>query len=381
MASFSLSAKRVKKLRRAAGHAGVLATMRLDNRSTIVRGQWLAKDRRTPLGEAFTLDLPADAAMEAYLPDGALGHVAAVPGVQFEQVAPRGAQYLALGVGGTSEIVARATIRSPDPAEPEASRTFGPKDARFQFPVFAERFTDTAKFFVAVQALHDWIITVPPFDDPRIRDGFALRAHYWRTDPKVGQCNTPDVAYDCLKPPTSAVVLCGNNELAKAKFGHLMRDRKYGLVLIDSMVRGGAGGMADYGYPAWATTTACPREHWQAVALHEMGHALGLADEYLDPGRAGERSADEPNVAVSDAINGAQWSQRFSNQPPTAASCFSIDQQRTMHPPTQDFVGLFQGARYRTDYYRASYNCLMRATNWPQFCPVCATAIRAYFGL
>jgi hypothetical protein len=149
---------------------------------------------------------------------------------------------------------------------------------------------------------------------------------------------------------------------------------KYGLVLINSGVRGGAGGMAKEGYPAWASITACPGETWQAVALHEIGHALGLADEYQDSRLAGQQRRGEPNCSATKLGHDVPWA--F----PAGTHIYTHAEQAGMSrngPPGLDHVGLFEGARYRPDYYRASLDCLMHHTDCLRFCNVCRAAIRA----
>ena len=75
------------------------------------------------------------------------------------------------------------------------------------------------------------------------------------------------------------------------------------IVLVNLGIRGGAGGTQDR--PAWVTTTSGPNEVWQAVALHELGHSFGLADEYDDASQpVPEPHPLEPNV--TDRRNAAQ---------------------------------------------------------------------------
>ena len=216
MASFSVGSKTVKKIRQGAalGTRETVAHARLRRQPVALQCRWLAKDKATSLGSDFSLGLPVDAPMEAYLSGGRMGHVMVVPGVQFDSVPPKGAHYLQLGQGAASQIISRARLQAAKPSRPDQQMAFGPDDATFVFPIFAERYTDPARFFAAVGELYHWIINVPPFDEQYVRDRFALLGYYWPTDPVVGQCNTRDKEYNCAKPPKQAVVFHGDNETA-----------------------------------------------------------------------------------------------------------------------------------------------------------------------
>src|SRR5687768_14652824 len=127
MTSFSLSPRAVKGLRRGpvASDAGA------ERAPDLVQCQWLARDKATPLGEAFSRELPADAPMEAHLPEGRLGHVMFVPGLHFEAEPPQGAHYLQLESGIGRQVITRRALTAAKPAAAAEPRLFGPADARF----------------------------------------------------------------------------------------------------------------------------------------------------------------------------------------------------------------------------------------------------------
>lgn len=114
---------------------------------------------------------------------------------------------------------------------------------------------------------------------------------------------------------------------------------------------------------------------WESVAIHELGHLFGLADEYecyvcngTDSGRAwwGIFGPSEPNV-TSDATRSAlKWRDLVApaTSLPTPASAGS------------GVVGAFEGARYfATGLYRPELTCKMRDTNVADFCAVCRRTI------
>jgi IgA Peptidase M64 len=342
-------------------------------------GRWVAEGGERELGEPFVIEVPA-ATAEAFGPAGAIAHVELEPDLAFSVEPPGDAAELRISDGAALLAqVPIAAAKAPLPMPAVRPIRFGPAGARFVYPVFAERFGTEESFRSAVAALYDWIVGVAPFNEPGVRAAFAIDGYFWPTVAPSGHFRTPDVPYDCKHPPDHAVTFLGNNDVARSRIGHLLLDGKFGLVLINSRVRGGAGGMPDSHYPAWGSITACPGEVWQAVVLHEIGHSLGLADEYPDAARSGEAPRGEPNVSAGRDFAGLDWKDLLTEKPPTANSYYSLERQNGLTAasmPAADFVGVFQGARYRSDLYRPSWLCLMRYTTVTRFCPVCARRIR-----
>lgn len=343
-------------------------------------GQWVDASGE-PVGEPFPIAEPEAAPVEAFLSDGAIGVDYTYPAVPLPD-APDGSARLSVRAAGDElmlvESDALALRAAALPAVPP--RIFGRAQARFRFPIFSERFTDRARFEGFVQSLWDWIPTIPPFHEPAVRDNFALAAFFWpAADPVRGHFGTPDIDYDCVRDRGTTKIFLGNNNRARDALRRFMLQERFGLVLIDSRIRGGAGGMADHRFPAWSSVTDCPGEDWRAIALHEIAHGLGLADEYLLPARAGEAPKDEPNVSKKADPDKAPWT---TNRPkasfgsPTATLAAQTQMQAGTRPIDRDAVGTFQGARYREDLYRPSYECLMRFTTTLRFCPICRQAIR-----
>jgi len=252
------------------------------------------------------------------------------------------------------------------------------------FPIFSERFTDRQRFYDHVAQLDAFIRRIAPFDRLEIGNRLQLRGYFWATpSPDRGWFESPDIPFDCASRETS--LFYGDREIAKARLNHLMYQQKYGLVLVDSPYRGGAGGQDEYGYPAWSTVTSCPGEDWCAIAVHEIGHAFNLGDEYVLDSLANSTADGEPNVGINTNQPPASWptTPGWGTQIITEAQQAAID---AYSPGTEAITGFFQGARYRHDYCRPSLNCLMRSvTKIPSlgeyaFCKVCEAALASAVG-
>ena len=141
-------------------------------------------------------------------------------------------------------------------------------------------------------------------------------------------------------------------------------------VLINSNEYGGAGSVASEKILpriAWATTG-----HPQSldILLHELGHALGLQDEY-------ETDQAEPakpwrNISNSEVPRDTPWRLLATEDPDRVTLAHGLD-----WPENPQAVGTFEGAAYQaTDRFRPSFDCRMRHVR-SNFCPVCSDHIRA----
>lgn len=247
-----------------------------------VTARWLTEEGMQ-VGDDLPLEVPEPTTVEAFAPSGRIERVAVEPSLSFEAAPAPEAAVLELRSGTYSVELNRASVEVEKWQDPPA-KLFPPGGGAFEFPVFAERFDDEAKFLSLVRDLYEWISRFPPFNKSPIKDRFALRAYYWATDPVRGRFGTPDTGhnYDCKRDRerTWAWPVDHINPQARAALKHLMFKGRYGFVLIDSDLRGGAGGNSDHGYPAWSSRSGCDGEEWYAVALHEIGHSFDLDDEY-----------------------------------------------------------------------------------------------------
>lgn len=297
--------------------------------------------------------------------DGSMGWSQAAMPPTLESAAPADAVALDLAVDGrpVASIELEGLFSSsrglPDPQR----RRIGAADARFVVPVFSERFTSAERFFGFVQSLHGWIATQPPFDQAGVAAKLAFDAFFWTSDPVHGLFATEDAKI------IDGRLIFGDRQLARTLLAPWIRKAPLSLILIDSSLRGGAGGSP--GFSAWTSITPAPNERWEAVCLHEIGHGLGLADEYMDSQRAAEMPARlEPNVSTDPRPSHAPW-HALCTVADAPAPTLSIGANSAV---SAGAVGTFQGARYRQDLYRPSRECLMLNTG-QQFCKVCQAHI------
>lgn len=320
------------------------------------------------LGEVIRLQ-PEPMFVESFRPGGAIGAETILAPILLRDIPADATDLILMADDALLHRIPLAEIMAGASPLPGIDMENIPRedgDYAIEFPVFSERYVNRARFIKHVESLYKFIITIPPFDT--LATKLRLKAYYWKAPDQVGGWfDTRDGTGIC--DPANTEVVHGNNLRASAWLKHLFYKDRFGLVLIDSTKRGGAGGLQEHFYPAWATITSCPGERWEAIALHEIGHALGLCDEYLWAARESEEPRNEPNVTRNASAAGADWllpANREGN--PTSADL----------EPGEDIgaVGTYRGCRYRKDLYRSSPHCLMRRTTTLYFCPVCQEHIR-----
>lgn len=155
-----------------------------------------------------------------------------------------------------------------------------------------------------------------------------------------------------------------------------------GLVVVNSLVRGGTGG----------AIPIVTRNGWPGTGLHELGHtAFGLADEYDYYASEDEEGHDfhglvepiEPNVTAQVLLPGVpvwKWDSLIDPATPIPTmtnpdpDCSTVDRSDSTF--VDGTVGAFEGARYyHCKVYRPEFNCRMRDSR-VQFCAVCQQAVR-----
>jgi IgA Peptidase M64 len=240
----------------------------------------------------------------------------------------------------------------------------GSKKAKLIFPIVSERFAAFADFTAKLDEFHGWLLDQPPFNESAVGNAIAIKGLFWPSNTTTGLFNTPD--------PTDPADrrFFGDRTAARALLKKHLKNASASLILIDSKARGGAGGTKDFS--AWSSTTGGEGEFWGAVALHEIGHSLGLADEYIDENFSlPEPSPLEPNVSAQPRCGKTSWSALITVDPGLAPS------HPSGHAPAgPDVIGTFEGARYKAKgRFRPTQTCLMRSTLAP-FCPVCRAHIR-----
>ena len=322
--------------------------------------QWEAADG-SATGAPIELHVPDSLLLESPSADGRLRYTDIPSSLSFSDDPPEGAVALRLSLDRRTRRIPRTALaaQAAGPLPTPLTTPFGDPGATFLVPVFSERFADEAAFLAKVRELHAFIMGQKPFDREPAKSGIGLVAHFWPSDPVSGLFATTD------DKSQDERLFFGDRVLAKTLLDPFIRDARVSLILIHSTKRGGAGGVP--GYSAWTSITPGQHERWEAVCLHEIGHGLGLADEYLDVLRENEDPDKlEPNVSDKARPSLTPW-HAVSNQPDDREPSFPLLGQ---DGAPVDAVGTFQGARYRRDIYRSSLNCLMRDTRHG-FCIAC----------
>lgn len=112
------------------------------------------------------------------------------------------------------------------------------------------------------------------------------------------------------------------------------------------------------------------------IALHELGHVLGLADEYDDLGGTYVGAEpSEPNVTTS--ITADKWSaQVTASALPTLENATCTPRAGSVIDPEPGAIGLYEGGkRYACGIYSPAFTCMMR-DNTRAFCAVCEAHLR-----
>jgi hypothetical protein len=313
-----------------------------------------------PVGKPRTLPMPRLLAVEVPGGGGFDWHEAMPPASLAAGRIPAAAARVRAMAG--ARVLASLTLESaamPAPGPPVSRRVFNPA-GRWKLVLVSELFAAEKDFFDAAAALDGFIRGQPPFNEPATGARLQIEALFWPS-PAGGLFNTA----------VDGRLVFGDNKLVKRYLKKARAKGELAFVLVNLGVRGGAGGTTDR--PAWVTTTSDPTELWQAVALHELGHSFGLADEYDDSSQTVPESGRlEPNVTHKRNAAKAPWAALVT---PGIALDPTCPAGVTPPAPT-GVVGTFEGARYRkTGRYRPTAQCLMRSTD-KSFCPVCQAQIR-----
>lgn len=277
---------------------------------------------------------------------------------------PVGAKLLGVGDGmGINLQLARLDFGQRRLGDPQVHETNA--EASIVVPIIAECFDNFNAFVDHVDDFRRWIAAQPPFNDSGIGQNFGFKGLFWPSAPGAGLFNT--------KPPRDPCDrrFFGNQKIARELLNSHIDENMPSLILINSSHRGGAGGSP--GYSAWASTGHGHHETWFAVALHELGHSFGLADEYVDARfRSDEPHPLESNVSDRALPGEVPWESIVTVDRSVGPS-HSAAQQIGNSP---SIVGTFVGARYLdSGRYRGCQECLMR-TPIPPFCLVCQRIVR-----
>jgi hypothetical protein len=143
------------------------------------------------------------------------------------------------------------------------------------------------------------------------------------------------------------------------------------VVLVNHQEYGGSGD-APNGIAVCSLAAAAAE-----IAIHELGHVLGLADEYDDLGGTfTEGEPSEPNVTIS--LTADKWSAQVTAAAlPTLTNASCTPRALDATDPEPGAIGLYAGGkRFSCGIYSPTFNCKMRTLGLP-FCVVCQEHLRA----
>ena len=296
-----------------------------------------------------------------------------------------------LDYDGRSLVFERDELVDPVPDTSEATHLF--KGGRgFVITIIAEMFDTWSQFEAKAEEFILALRALDPFwgDDVGQHLGFEL---IFEPSPIGGHFATQKGIENMLDDPNERRIYGDNpavhDYVAKPQW---RRPQGYGardlmLVVINSDVRGGAG-MATKGDPAWTTTENLPltlehaEEKWVNVAIHEVGHAFELDDEYSHPLTPLPAQLGK-NVTQEQSFDDAPWGDFDPDNPeiriergPTGGPTLAANQAQGSRDDWKGVLGTFEGAFYnQTGWYRPAYDCRMRNTDQP-FCPWCQELIK-----
>ena len=318
--------------------------------------------RGDSVAPSLTLDPPEAVFVEGRAAGSGLTWSPVIPPAALEADIPTEASGVRISRGGSVEEFALADVSEPSLRAPEARRSFPVAGRRWTLAVVAERFGNADSFFGHAASLHAFIAAQAPFSDSGV--SFGMEALFWSSDTAAGLFGATD-------DRVSNRVLQGDGERVRRFVRESGLDPQKILVIVNSGVRAGAGGRGR-SIPSWTTVTGAPGERWEGIAIHELGHAFGLADEYDTPVKISEPDPLEPNVSTESDPARTSWHGLATIATPPFPS--ALRGEEAGHSAEE--VGTFQGARYRPDdRFRPSPTCRMRSTA-SSFCPVCRDHIR-----
>lgn len=375
-------------------HAGLWSELRLREQRERDRGapwaealspltiEWL-DDNDEAIGSRYSVQVPPVVAVEHPGLPGSMTATALPQPLRVADARPAGAVAARLFFAG--EFLAKKEMRPPPPAGYAALAGYetdrmGAAAPRFILHVVAERFSDRDRFLGRVDEFWGAIMAARPFNRQGVRDRLALAWHFAPAFDADGHFETRDPVQG-VDAHYDARLFMGDRARAEELLRPLASASSGAMVLINSRIGGGAGGSVvrwqghDYYYPSWSSIKSRRGEQWWQMCLHELGHGLGLGDEYshaypdadfdpLDPA-----IALEGNVSRTGALADVKW-------PVNVPAAHHADwRQIPALAQDPDTVAAFEGARYTPHgLYRPMLRCRMNQT-WDEFCDVCQELI------
>lgn len=272
---------------------------------------------------------------------------------------------LVSGPGGVVQTLSLESVCRRSLSDLDAApMVLGEPDAGWRLAVVADGFADAVSFEADLQRLWFELNDARPFKG-LINEGlFGIVGLFWRASEHVS-------LFDARPRGENPWVIHGNDKTVFDAVAASRERHDKVLVLMNRPERGGAGGF-DSSRPSWTSNVSAPTERWTQIALHELGHAFGLADEYVTAGN-GTPPPDplEPNVSREGDPAAVIWSESVKIDK-TVVPSLAFGEAND-YP--DDTIGTFQGARYdKLGFFRPSFGCRMQWTTW-EFCRICERVI------
>lgn len=273
---------------------------------------------------------------------------------------------------------ATQTVPAPWVTE-RTTRVFGSNQERYELPIFSELFADFDRFEGMVSALYEALRLVTPFSRVYAAGKLRVVGYYAPTTAPNGHFQT------VIKTQHGERRVNGDLGYARSRLASVLA-KMPALILIDSDVAGGAGGMLNAGepyWPAWASLgSMAAGAGWQEVAIHELSHGFGLSDEYIDAAMASQRKPERyGNVSDATQASALSWNDVAGLPVTTALPTHSDSGAPIAGNQRNRAVAAYQGAFYSTGYWRPSLNCRMRDYDPGGFCQVCSRIIMKMYGM
>lgn len=313
------------------------------------------------LGEVI-VEREADDWVEVVSPDGSLQWQEAPAPLSLDLADEFGAAKSARIVGYERHAQAQISLARLTSRVPIVWRGNLQADADYRITLIADRFADKDRFWATCASFEAALESTPPFNQEHMRNKIGI-VGLWYPQTVEGILSTR---------VTTTRRLEGNNRLA-LELANQYNSSTITLVVVDWPNWLGAGGIAGR-RPAYSTNYNL-NQQWTGLALHEIGHSIGLADEYSETGPIINYQEAMPNVTNDRNAHSCKW--HHSITPEIFHDPTQGHEDPSQHP--SGTIGTFEGALYKKQgLYRPTSECKMRNTQ-KEFCPVCQSHIRQFF--